>query len=152
VWRFAPRVVCVACVIAAAAGCRDEEDRKPSGTLVLQLLRPGEPLAAVDLPAGKPTIARGLALAGGDPPLRLLRTGGRLVCYGAALIDVATGAARVIAGARLSGYRNITWSSSGRWLFFNARAGRIAAHAPGPGRTTLLPFKLKRQVLDMAAS
>jgi hypothetical protein len=69
-----------------------------------------------------------------------------------ALVDVAAGTVRVIAGARLVGYRNLAWSSSGRRLFFNARRGRIAAHDPASGRTRLLPFRLSSQVLDMAAS
>jgi hypothetical protein len=318
-WRVC---VAVAIIVAVAAGCADDEDPKPGGTLVLQLLRPGEPLATVALPAGKPRIARGLAPAGGDPPLRLLHTGGRLVYYGAggvyatdlelkgeprklgaawyfvpsatdgrvwlaypdrderhvralaevtvqgrvtarsaspppcpgptvlgavtgavlcqdrsrllafdpvsgrvvrrlpgpfpldthgrlvawcadgcprlhvtdvrtgddtaiepgsrfrfdetyegafspdgsllaapvvaggrrrvALVDVAAGSVRVIAGSRLAGYRNISWSSSG-WVLFNSAKGRIAAHAPGSGRTMLLPFTLKSQMLDMAA-
>jgi hypothetical protein len=320
---------CLGLVLAAPGDCGSGEHRRaasstPTETLVLQLLRPGEPLAVVALPDGRPRIVRGLALRGGDPPLRVLRTGGRLVYYGAggifaidlalkgrpeklgagwyfipsatdgrvwltfadaherdvravaeltvrgrvtarggrppcrgasvlaataeallcqddasrllafdpktgdvlrrlagpfpldthgslvawcanrcprlhvtdvgtgadtvvepgpgfrfeesyegafspggsllaapviapggrrvALVDVAAGTARVIAGARLSGYRNLTWSSSGRWLFFNARAGRIGAHDPASGRTRLLPFRLGSHVLDMAAS
>ena len=63
-----------------------------------------------------------------------------------ALVDIAAGTARLIR------YRNLTWSSSGRWLFFNARAGRIAVHDSASGRTRLLPFRLRSQVLDMAAS
>lgn len=304
---------CAGVALAApGAGGRDD-------TLVMQLwVRPGEPLAVVELPDGKPRIVRGLATAGGDPPLRVLQTGGRVVyrgdagvyaigpelkrrprklgaalyfipsategrvwltfadaddrdisrvaevtvrgrvtarggrppCPGAsvlaatkrallcqdreglvafepqsgrvlrriagpfpldtnrdlvawcdqgcprlhvtdvrtgadraiepgddfsfeesyegafspdgsllaapvitrngrrvALVDVATGTARVI--GRLAGYRNLTWSSSRR-LYFEPRNGRIAEHDPATGRTRLLSFTLRSQVLDMS--
>ena len=74
--------------------------------------------------------------------------GGRRV----ALVDVDAGTARVIAGPRLAGYRNLAWSSSGRRLYYNAGRGRIAAYDRASGRTRLLPFRLSSQVLDMAAS
>jgi hypothetical protein len=44
-----------------------------------------------------------------------------------ALVDAEAGTARVIAGRRLAGSRHLTWSSSGRRLFYNAPGGRIAA-------------------------
>jgi hypothetical protein len=69
-----------------------------------------------------------------------------------ALIDVARGTARLITDSRLSDYGNMAWSSSGEWLFLDAGGGRIMAHHARSGRTTLLPFILGSQLLDLAAS
>jgi hypothetical protein len=67
-----------AACLGVALAAPGEGDR--GETLVMQLwVRPGEPLAVVELPDGKPRIVRGLATAGGDPPLRVLQTGGRVV-------------------------------------------------------------------------
>jgi hypothetical protein len=327
-------LIVVSLALAIGGGCGSTDDRKPvrgraSGALFVQLLRPGEPLAVIDLPSGEPRLVRGLALMGGDPPVRIVRTGRRLVYYGAggtyaiglalkekpqklgdawyfipsategrvwlafldresratvrnlravaevtvqgevtarsagpppcrgptviaalegalvcqgggglrvfdpgsgdvlirlpglfpldtharllawcgrqcpavhitdigtggetvvepgerfrfeetyegafspdgallaapvltggyrrqvALIDVHEGVATVIAGSKLSGYRNITWSSSGRWLFFEAGRGRVMAYRRGSARATTLPFRLRDELLDLAAS
>jgi hypothetical protein len=318
-----PPLLALAAACAGLAVVASGERAEPADRLIMQLLRPGEPLAVVALPDGRPRIVRGLALRGGDPPLRVHRTGGRLVYHGAGgvyaidlelkgppdklgaawyfvpsategrvwltfpdaaergvravaevtvrgrvsarggrppcpgasvlaavegallcqdrdglvafaplngtvlrrlpgpfpldthgrlvawcaercrrlhitdvgtgsgravepdsgfrfetsyegafspdgsrlalpviargvrrvgLVDVRSGTARVIAGPRLAGYRNLTWSSSGRRLYFDARAGRIAAYDPAEDRARLLPFTLGSRVLDMAAS
>ena len=340
VWRFlsskrlfAFMTTCVA-VAAGCGGADSETTRKPDGRLFVQLLRSGEPLAVVHLATGESRIVRDVRMAGGDPPFRLLRSGGRLVYYGprgtyaidldlkgrpqrlgeawyfipsatdgrvwltfldpdspetvrdlrsvaevavrgrvtvgpaarppcrgptvlaaaqdlllcqdrsglrafdpasgevlmrlpgpfpldthgrlvawcaggcpkvhitdlgsgrdtvigpderfrfqatyegafspdgsllatpvltrgrepgsprrqVGLIDVSDGTVRVIAGSRLSGYRNMTWSSSGRWLFFQAGRGRVMAYRRGSTGATLLPFDLNSQIIDMAAS
>ena len=68
-----------------------------------------------------------------------------------ALVDVATGGARVLDGARLAaGYRNLAWSSSGE-LFFTSGEGRLMAYRPGSARPQVLPVRLRAQVLDLAA-
>jgi hypothetical protein len=330
-WTASALTVASIALVVAVGGTSD--DRAPTragshGTLFVQLLRDGEPLVAIDLPAGEPRIVRGLALAGGDPLFRLVRTGGRLVYNGAggtyaidldleggpqklaeawyfvpsatagrvwltfldrdspatvndlrsvaemtvrgevtarspgpppcrgptvvaattaallcqgrngmrafdpasgevlaripgpfpldtygglvawcaqrcprlhvtdvktgrdtvvrpaegssfedtyegpfspdgsllaapvltggrarqvALVDVDEGTATIIRGSRLSGYRNMTWASSGL-LYFEAGRGRVMAYRPGWERATLLPFRLGAQILDMAAS
>jgi hypothetical protein len=77
-----PLLALVAACVGVALAAPGEEDAKPD-TLVMQLLvRPDEPLAVVELPDGEPRIVRGVASAGGDPPRRVLQTGGRVVYLG----------------------------------------------------------------------
>jgi hypothetical protein len=78
----APLLALVATCLGVALAAPGDGGRPPP-TLVMQLWeRPGEPLAVVELPGGEPRIVRGLASAGGDPPLRVLQTGGRVVYFG----------------------------------------------------------------------
>jgi WD40-like Beta Propeller Repeat len=58
-----------------------------------------------------------------------------------ALVDVRTGAARLVAGARLGVNQQITWSPDG-WLYFYAGAGRLAAYRPGRAKAFLLPERV----------
>ena len=68
-----------------------------------------------------------------------------------ALVDVASGGARALDGARLAGgYRNLAWSSSGE-LFFTSGEGRLMVYRPGSARPQVLPVRLDAQVLDLAA-
>jgi hypothetical protein len=78
-------------------------------------------------------------------------------CPAVHVTDIGTGADTAITPGRRFEFEESyegAFSPDGSLLAAPVRTpgGRWVAHAPGPGRTTLLPFKLKSQVLDMAAS
>jgi hypothetical protein len=112
-------VTSLALAVAIAGGC-DNIERKPadktsSEELFVQLLRPGEPLAVVDLPRFRfEATYEGAFSPDGVLLAAPVMTAGRR--RQVALIDVDAGVARVIAGSKLAGYRDMAWSSSGRWL------------------------------------
>lgn len=58
-----------------------------------------------------------------------------------ALVELGTGIARLVAGARLGVNQQMAWSASG-WLFFDAGAGRIAAYHLAGGPARLLPERV----------
>jgi hypothetical protein len=75
--------------------------------------------------------------------------------WAVALVDVASGSARVINASRLDPiYPAMAWSASGARLFFGAGRGTIMAYAPGAPRArefARIPIKPGGSILHMAA-
>jgi hypothetical protein len=69
-----------------------------------------------------------------------------------ALVDVATGAARLVPGASLSATGALDWSGSGEWLYFAAPDRRVRAYRATNGRMVTLPGRIPAPVLELSAA
>ncbi|MDQ3538849.1 MAG: hypothetical protein M3415_08655 [Actinomycetota bacterium] len=58
-----------------------------------------------------------------------------------ALVDVAAGTASLVPGGGMHGER-LAWSPSGDWVFFQPRAGELAAYRPGDGSAMAVPVEV----------
>jgi hypothetical protein len=68
------------------------------------------------------------------------------------VIDLGTGAWRVVPGPRTAGYKAMAWSPSGRWLYFAGPADRLYAARDGAERAVRLPIRTGGTVMSIAAS
>jgi hypothetical protein len=68
-----------------------------------------------------------------------------------ALVEVATGVARIVPGSRLDAYRQIAWSPAGDWVFFGAPGRGLMAYHPGAEAALRLPVRAPAPFVEMAA-
>jgi hypothetical protein len=68
------------------------------------------------------------------------------------VIDLATGAWRVVPSARSAAYKAMAWSPSGRWLYFTGRRRRLSAARVGVERPVRLPVRTGGTVMSIAST
>jgi hypothetical protein len=68
------------------------------------------------------------------------------------VIDLATGAWRVVPSARSAAYKAMAWSPSGRWLYFTGRRRRLYAARGGVERPVRLPVRTGGTVISIAST
>ncbi len=71
---------------------------------------------------------------------------------GIAIVDVTTGAIRLVPGATLTANAALDWSSDGKWLYFATPARRVRAYRADDGRMVTLPGRMPAPVLELAAA
>jgi len=67
------------------------------------------------------------------------------------VVDVSSGAWRLVPGGRVGDHKAIAWSPSGRWLYFS-RGQRVLAARAGVGRARRLPIRTRGTVMSIAST
>jgi hypothetical protein len=70
----------------------------------------------------------------------------------AAVLDLASGAWRLVPGGQLRGYEAMAWSPSGRWLYFTGRERGLNAWRVGSQEAVRLPIDSGGTVMSIATT
>ncbi len=141
--RRAPGAVLVASRGAHSAWCSHSCRR-------VSLTGPGGSVTSAAIP-GETLASRG-SISPDGRLLALPAYRGTMARERIALIDFATGAARLVPRATLSADGALDWASAGGWLYFAGPDRRLRAYHPADGRMLTLPGRMPAPVLELSAA